>query len=124
MILIKHLLDPVESTDGQRLWVEPIGVTLDLKEWCRVDHLLTHLGPPKRVWDWFQKHPEGYDYFRAKYHEALARGPYKDALVQLVSVAQSENFTLLHQGSDPAHNSATALYEFLSELEARLPRPE
>ncbi len=29
-----------------------------------------------------------------------------------------ENIALLHQSDDPAHNSATALYEFLSELEA------
>jgi hypothetical protein len=29
-----------------------------------------------------------------------------------------ETFTLLHQGDDPEHNSATALQEFLHELEA------
>ena len=35
--------------------------------------------------------------------------------------AGRENFTLLHAGSDPLANSAIALYEFLSELEAYCP---
>jgi uncharacterized protein YeaO (DUF488 family) len=46
--------------------------------------------------------------------------PYKPALRQLVKAATRENVTLLHQGDDPQQNSATALYEYLSELQARL----
>ena len=37
MIKVKHLLEAVEESDGQRLWVEPIGLTKDLREWCQVD---------------------------------------------------------------------------------------
>jgi uncharacterized protein YeaO (DUF488 family) len=40
-----------------------------------------------------------------------------------VLLAQKENITLLHQGDDASHNTATALYEYLSELEAYL-QPE
>ena len=32
----------------------------------------------------------------------------------------NENFTLIHQGDDAAHNTATALYEYLSELSAHV----
>jgi hypothetical protein len=35
-----------------------------------------------------------------------------------------ENVTLLHQGDDCEHNTATALHEFLSELEAYCPRED
>jgi uncharacterized protein YeaO (DUF488 family) len=121
MIKIKHFLDTVEGDDCQRLWVEPISLARDLREWCSVDHVLCHLGPPRDVWEWFEEHPDGYEYFRARYHEALQRGPYRPALQQLACAGTRENFTLVFQGDDPAHNSATALHEFLNELEAYCP---
>jgi uncharacterized protein YeaO (DUF488 family) len=124
MIKIKHLFDALEPDDGARLWVEPIGLTKDLMEWCAVNHLLSELGPPITIWRWFQAHPEGYEYFRAKYHEYLARGPKRrETLRQLAAAALQEDFTLVHQGDDPNQNSATALYEFLTELQAYL-QPE
>jgi uncharacterized protein YeaO (DUF488 family) len=121
MIQVKHLLEKAGQEDGQRLWIEPIGLTLDLQEWCHVDHLLCHLGPPRKLWDWYENHPDGYDYFRAKYHEALSAGPYRQALIELVAAARRETFTLIHQGDDQTHNSATAFHEFLCELEAYVP---
>ena len=121
MIKVKHFLDPVEKDDGQRIWVEPCGLVKDLRQWCKVDHVLPHLGPPKALCDWLEEHPDGYDYFRARYHECLERSPYKPALQHLACAAIREPVTLLHQGDDPAHNTATALHEFLSELEAWCP---
>jgi uncharacterized protein YeaO (DUF488 family) len=118
MIKIKNLFDALEADDGQRIWVEPVHCTLDFIEWCKVDHELCHIAPPVPLWQWFQNHPEGYDVFRAHYHEWLSKGPYRQALQDLVKAARGENYTLLHQGDDPAHNTATALWEFLSELEA------
>jgi uncharacterized protein YeaO (DUF488 family) len=121
MIKVKHFLDPVEPDDGKRMWIEPIGLVLELCEMCRVDHVVCHLGPPLKLWHWFAEHPEAYDYFRAQYHEHLNRGPYRPALLALVCAAHHQNLTLVHQGDDPQHNTATALYEFLSELEAYCP---
>ncbi len=121
MILVKHLLDSVEAEDGQRIWVEPIGLTLDFRDWCKIDHLLSNFGPPIELWRWYQNHPEAYEYFRAKYHEALSDSPHKQMLVDLVTVARKANFTMIHQGDDVAHNTATALHEFLNELAAYVP---
>ena len=118
MIKIKHFLDSVEKDDGQRIWVEPIGLTKDLKELCSIDHVLSHLGPNIKLWSWFEEHPEGYDYFRSQYHDQLARGPYRTALQQLAGASLRESFTLIHQADDPLHNSAMALYEFITELQA------
>jgi uncharacterized protein YeaO (DUF488 family) len=118
MIKVKHLMDAVEDDDGQRLWVEAVGLARDLREWCKVDHVLSHLGPTSQINDWFEQHPDGYDYFRARYHETLAKSPYKVALQHLAKAAVGENFTLLHTGDDPSHNAASALHEFLSELGA------
>lgn len=118
MIKVKHLMDDIEDDDGQRLWVEPVGLTKDLREWCKIDHVLPHLGPAADLSGWFEQHPDGYDFFRAKYHESLAASPYKAALKNLAKAAGQENFTLIHSGDDASHNAATALYEFLSELGA------
>lgn len=121
MIRVKHFLDGVEVDDGHRLWIEPIGLTRDLQELCEVHHVLSHLGPPMKLWLWFEKHPEGYEYFRGKYHAHLAAGPYRDALQELAAAAAKEEFTLLHQGDDASKNSAAALYEFITELQAYTP---
>ena len=124
MIKIKHFLDKVEPDDGQRLWVEPFGLARELRDWCKVEHVLPHLGPPRALWEWFEEHPDGYDYFRARYHGTLANSKYKPALRQLAQAGMRETFTLLHQGDDPQHNVATALQEFLNELEAWMQKGE
>jgi uncharacterized protein YeaO (DUF488 family) len=118
MIKVKHVLDAVEPCDGQRLWVEPHGLCKDLREWCKVDHVLPHLGPSVPIWRVLEEHPDAYEYFRAKYHDQLRHSQYRVALQQLACASRRETFTLLHQSDDAEHNSATALYEFLSELEA------
>lgn len=118
MIKIKQIFDAAEESDGQRLWIEPIGLTVDLREWCSVHHLVSELGPPVVLWRWFQDHPDGYEYFRGKYHEYLSGAKRRKALMHLAAAALQEDITLLHQGDDPNHNSATALLEYLTELQA------
>ena len=58
------------------------------------------------------------DEARAKYHEALKKSAYRAALQSLAVASRSETFTLLHHSDDPEHNSAAALHQYLSELEA------
>jgi uncharacterized protein YeaO (DUF488 family) len=121
MIKVKHVMDPVEKDDGQRLWVEPIGLCKDMCKWCKVDTVLSELGPPMQVWDWFEEHQDGYEYFRGVYHEALSKSPHKPAMQMMAAAASRQNFTLLHSGDDDCRNTATALHEFLSELSAYCP---
>ena len=70
------------------------------------------------------KTPDGYDFFQAQYHEWLNKSHFKPALQRLVREARRETITLLHQSSDPQQNSATALHEFLIELEAHCSRDD
>jgi uncharacterized protein YeaO (DUF488 family) len=121
MIKVKHLLDAAEKDDGTRIWIEAIGLAQNLREWCEVDHVMCHLGPPRGLWEWFEEHPDGYDYFRATYHDWLAKGDHRRALMELAHAGQRENITLVYQGDDPERNTATALYEFLSELQSYCP---
>ena len=77
MIKVKQLFDEVEDDDGHRLWIEPIGLTTDLREWCKVDGTLQAFSPPKKLWFWFDEHPDDYDYFRAQVSRVA--GPGADA---------------------------------------------
>lgn len=122
MIKAKHFLDQIEADDGPRLWVESIGLTKDLQEWQSVDHVLTHMGPPRDLWTWFAAHPANYEDFRSRYHEWLSDSPYRSALQRLAWESMKTNFTLLHASDDPLHNCATALREFIAQLEAYYPR--
>jgi uncharacterized protein YeaO (DUF488 family) len=118
MINVKHFMDPVEPNDGSRIWVEPIGLTKDLTEWCQITHNLCRVAPPQHLCDWLALHPDGYDYFQAQYHEWLNKSHFKPALQRLACEARREEITLLHQSTNPQQNSATALHEFLIELDA------
>jgi len=120
MILIKHFTDAPEADDGVRMWIEPIELVPEICTWCRVDHCLTHLGPPVVLRRWFEDHPLDYEEFRGCYHEHLASGPYKRVLHEFaLAAAGPENVTLLHDEDDPTHNSATALAEYLVGLSSR-----
>jgi uncharacterized protein YeaO (DUF488 family) len=121
MFKVKHFMDGVEGDDGMRLWIEPIGLTRDLREMCRVGYVIPGFGPPRDLWLWFDAHPDGYEYFRGKYHEHLDRSDLRPLMLELAAKATVQNVTLLHQGSDPELNTAMALYEYLSELQAHCP---
>ena len=121
MFRIKHLMDRIEAEDGLRVWVEPIGITRDLREWCSVHKVFSHLGPPVGLWEWFDEHPDGYGYFRSTYHEWLGAERNQQAIQEIIGLARGQGMTLLHQGIDPAQNTATALYEYLSVLSRQFP---
>ena len=71
MIKVKHICDAVEEDDGLRMWVEPIGLVKDLQQWCRINHVMPHLGPPKDAWDRLAENPDSYEEFRG----AVSRVP-------------------------------------------------
>ncbi|MDB5322640.1 MAG: hypothetical protein JWN40_4271, partial [Phycisphaerales bacterium] len=75
---------------------------------------------PMELWEWFEEHSDGYEFFRGKYHEYLTQGGLRRPLWQMAKAGLNENFTLLHQGDDASENTATALYEYLTELSAHL----
>ncbi len=121
MVKVKHLMDAAETDDGQRIWVEPHNLTRDLREWCEIDHVLPHLGPTMKVWKVLEQHSDAYDFFRGEYHQQLRNSPYRAALHSLALASRKENFTLIHASDETEHNSAMALFEYLTDLEAYCP---
>jgi len=121
MIQIKNLFDAAEPDDGLRLWVGPVGLTRDLAAWCRVDRWLREGSPSPDLAAWFEEHPDGWEYFRARHHEALSRGGFKERLRELSRRALRENVTLLYGESNPTENAAVSLYEYLVALQPYAP---
>jgi uncharacterized protein YeaO (DUF488 family) len=123
MVNVKHFMDAIELQDGLRVWVEPVGLTRDLRAWCGVDSVAPQLGPPRELADWYEEHnpQDAYEFFRGSYHEHLSRESHLNVLRQLAWQGTTGNITLLHQGSHPSYNTAAALHEFLSELSAYCP---
>jgi uncharacterized protein YeaO (DUF488 family) len=115
VIKVKSLFDKVEADDGVRLFVEPVGLTRDLIEWCEVHHALSNVAPPRKLAQFLDGRPERYATFRGQYHEWLAGSKFVPALNELANASLSENYTLLHTGDDAERNVATALAEYLTE---------
>lgn len=118
MLQIKSLFDKPEPQDGLRLWVGPIGLTKDLAQWCNVDRWLKEGSPTAVLGQWFEEHPQGWDYFRGMHHEELNRNGYVRELRSLSLRSSKENVTLLYGETNPEQNSAVSLYEYLVELQA------
>ena len=58
------------------------------------------------LWHWFAGSiPTATNISAAATTSTSAKGPYRQALAALAQAALNEDFTLLHQGDDPEHNS-------------------
>ena len=119
MIRIKHFMDRALPTDGIRLWVEPVGVTRDLREWCNIHAVLSELGPPPALAAWLDRHPAGYELFVERYRQHLSHPRPLAAVRRIAELSGRAAVTLLHQSDDPTQNSATALAEIINNLPLR-----
>lgn len=120
MLSVKHFTELGETADGPRVWVEPIGITRDLCEWCHIDVLATEFAPPAMLWEWLEERPGAARYlvFRRAYRDWLQMHCDADSLRTLAELAASRPITLLHQGGDPRFNTAGALRDLLEEMVA------
>jgi uncharacterized protein YeaO (DUF488 family) len=121
MIRIKHLFDPVDKGDGERIWIEPVGLTRDFVEWFNIAHVMSNLGPSKEIAEWFEQHPACFDFFEDQYLTELQSSQYITSLRGLAVASLSQTFTLIYQGDKPNENSAIVLSNFLAELAAHVP---
>jgi uncharacterized protein YeaO (DUF488 family) len=118
MIYVKHFMDSVSPGEGPRLWVEPLGLTLDLLEWCRIDLLMRDFAPNRILWEWYYERPGTgrYQVFSQAYRKWLLEGPCRASLQALAQLARNGDITLLHQCTDSTRNSGTVLRDAMEEL--------
>jgi uncharacterized protein YeaO (DUF488 family) len=116
MICIKHLFDPVEAQDGERIWIEPGGLTHDLKDICQITHIMSTLGPSAELAAVFEQHPNCFDFFEDQYLEELRSSAYLTSMRGLAAASVHQTFTLIYLGDNSKENCAVVLHRFLSEL--------
>src|SRR5687768_15384912 len=97
MIRTKQVTQAAATDDGPRVWVEPVGLCRDFREWCSVDVVVSDVAPPLVLWEWFQQSPaERYVGFRRAYKRYLRTGPMRRALEKLAAAGATSYLTLLY----------------------------
>ena len=111
MIVLARVHDPAENGNRpsflvDRLW--PRGIrraALAGSQW------LPDVGPSHELRKWFGHDPEKWDEFRRRYFAELDAHP--EVWQPLVVAAVTGDITLLYNSSDPLHNNAVALRDYL-----------
>jgi uncharacterized protein YeaO (DUF488 family) len=121
MIKVKHLFDSVDPDDGERIWVGPAALTLDLQEWCTVDHVIPEIAPSAALLYHLERDPDGFEVFQKAYFEELRCSAWQKPLETLAHASKSGNLTLLHTADDVDRNGAVALCQYLKTIAASWP---
>ena len=113
MIRLKRVYEEPSQRDGLRILVErlwPRGVS---KERAAIDLWLKDLAPSAALRNWFHHDFERWDEFRRRYWSELAQQ--RDLLALLQHRTTEGPVTFVFAASDPDHNSAVALQQYLEQ---------
>lgn len=116
MVRIKRAYEPAASRDGVRVLVDrvwPRGVT---KETARIKRWMRELAPSEQLRKFFGHDPARWDEFRRRYRKELSRGPARDMMDDLASIAARGTLTLVYGAQDTEHNQAAVIKEVLDEM--------
>jgi uncharacterized protein YeaO (DUF488 family) len=112
-IRLKRVYDQPAEADGARVLVErlwPRGIS---KERASLDAWLKDLAPSSELRKWFRHDPAKWAEFRQFYRAELRANP--EGVKQLRALLRQGRVTFVYAASDPAHNSALVLKEYLEE---------
>ena len=115
-IHLKRVYEKASSGDGYRVLVDrlwPRGVSRDA---AQLDEWLKQVAPSDGLREAFHRHEAGWGEFRRQYLSELKT--HRDELRALARLARHKPVTLLFSASDPAHNNAVVLRQYLNMLDA------
>lgn len=114
-IKIKRIYDAPSTDDGYRILVDrlwPRGIKKDavlLNEWNKM------VAPSTKLRKWFAHKPERFQEFTKGYRIELSGKPKE--LKRILTIAQTQNVTLLYAAKDTKINHAVILFEYLKNKE-------
>lgn len=118
-IQVKRVYEPPAADDGVRVLVDrlwPRGLT---KARAAVDLWLKDIGPSLALRKWFNRDPSRWAEFKQRYAQELDALCEKGAAVAaLTGAARSGKVTLVFGARDQQHNTAVALYHYLTRERA------
>lgn len=112
-IAIKRIYEDSSKNDGYRILVDrlwPRGVS---KEEANLDEWDKNIAPSTELRKWFDHKEERLQEFTLRYKEELMSQ--KDALNQILKIAQTQKVTLLYGAKDPEINQAVVLKNILNQ---------
>ena len=112
-IAIKRIYEDSSKNDGYRILVDrlwPRGVS---KEEANLDEWDKNIAPSTELRKWFDHKEERFQEFTLRYKEELMSQ--KDALNQILKIAQTQKVTLLYGAKDPEINQAVVLKNILNQ---------
>ena len=75
MLKVKHVYEPLESTDGARFLVERLWPRGMRKEHLHLDGWLKDAAPSDPLRKWFGHDPAKWDEFKSRYFDELGKNP-------------------------------------------------
>ncbi len=115
MIRMKRAYEEAGPEDGERILVErlwPRGLT---KEKARLDAWARDLAPSPELRKWYAHDVGRWPEFRERYLEELRAPGRQTELEDLAARARRGTVTFVYAASDPEHNSAMVLRDYLQE---------
>jgi uncharacterized protein YeaO (DUF488 family) len=112
-IRLKRVYDEPAEEDGARVLVErlwPRGIS---KERAALAAWLKDLAPSPELRKWFAHDPAKWAEFRRFYRAELRANP--EGVKELRALLRRGRVTFVYAASDPEHNSALLLKEFIEE---------
>jgi len=112
-IKVKHVHDPADASDGQRVLVDrlwPRGIS---KKDAKLALWLKDIAPSTELRKWFGHEPERWEEFRRRYVQEL--NAMKDPLRELRELSKHGDVTLLFGAHERRYNNAVALAQYWRE---------
>ena len=113
-IKLKRVYDKPEAGDGVRILVERLWPRGLSKENAKVDIWLKDAAPSTELRKWFSHDQSKWEEFKRRYYRELDRN--RDALKQLLEIAEKGDSTFVYGSKEEKSNSAAALKEYLEKL--------
>lgn len=112
-IAIKRIYEDSSKNDGYRILIDrlwPRGVS---KEAANLDEWDKNIAPSTELRKWFDHKEERFQEFTLRYKEELMSQ--KDALNQILKIAQTQKVTLLYGAKNSEINQAVVLKNILNQ---------
>ena len=110
-VAIKRVYEEATDGDGFRVLVDRIWPRGMTRERARVDLWLKSAAPSTALRKWFDHDPAKWKEFKRRYAAELVVDP--EGLDELAERVRRGPLTLVYSATDPVHNQAAALQEFL-----------
>ena len=105
------------ASDGQRILIDRLWPRGLSKRDARVDFWAKSIAPSHELRRWYQHDPPKWEQFRRRYFAELDASP--DGVAELRARLRGKTATLVFASKEEQRNNATALREYLLDLESR-----